>query len=62
MTFWKAFLVSYTTMLGLFLFVMITTYVLHGRPRHPHFALALLVFGVPACAAVSAWGETRRRR
>lgn len=62
MTFWKAFLISYATLLAIFLFIFLVNCVLPRRePRHPEVTLALAVFGLPACAAFVAWGERKKR-
>lgn len=59
MSFWKTFLVSYASLLAVFAFVEC---VLPGHaPHHPAVLIAIVVLGIPACAAIQAWAETRRK-
>lgn len=60
MTFWKAFAVSYFTLLGFFVLLLLTTYVEGSGPRHPRAAAAVLLFG-PPLFAVTGWSEMRKK-
>ena len=63
MTFRRAFLITYATMLAIFVFILLMNCVLPGRePRHPEVAIMIGTLGLPTCAAFMAWAETRKKR